>query len=255
MEEAMTQSVRSKGYLRDVPDGRDWMLDALVGAAPIPPLVDWSHHLEGIRDQGATSSCVGQAFATVLSVRAKIASVAVPPISALHIYALARRGEQPLVDGGCRPRDAANGMRLYGVCAEPRWPFDAGKVNDPLPWDTLQAGADAHVDGYYRVAGDGETRCAALRLALAQGFPIAFAQEVDTEFENYSDGILGPFTGPSEGGHYTALVGYGPGWFFGVNSWGTSWGKNGLYRISDARIGSDVCSDFYALTMTPGGIR
>jgi hypothetical protein len=246
---------RSRGYLRDVPDARDWTLDALVGAAPVPPLVDWSHHLEGIRDQGATSSCVGQAFATVLSVRAKIANVALPPISALHIYALARRGEQPLADGGCRPRDAANGMRLYGLCAEARWPFDAAKVNHPLPWDTLQAGADARVDGYYRVAGDGDARCASLRQALAHGFPIAFAQEVDAAFEDYSDGILGPFAGPSEGGHYTALIGYGPGWFFGVNSWGSGWGKSGLYRISDARVGSDVCSDFYALTMTPGGVR
>lgn len=246
---------RSKGYIRDVPDARDWTLERLVGAAPIPPLVDWSHCLDGIRDQGSTSSCVGQAFATVLSVRAKIAKLDVPAISALQIYALARRGELPLADGGCRPRDAANGMRIYGVCAEGRWPFDASKVNIPLPWDTLQAGADAHVEGYYRVMGDGDARCAALRQALAQGYPVAFAQEVDAAFEDYGDGILGPFVGPSEGGHYTALIGYGPGWFLGVNSWGTSWGKGGLYRISDARVGSDVCSDFYAVTVAPGGVR
>jgi hypothetical protein len=80
---------------------------------------------------------------------------------------------------------------------------------------------------------------------------------VDDAFQNYGGGVLGPFQGKSHGGHCTNLLGYSEadGWFLGLNSWGTGFGDGGFYRISEDRIGSDTCSDFYACSIAPRRIR
>ncbi len=243
--------MRGRGHIADVADERDWPISNLVGDVHVPAMVDLSKHVDHVRDQGATSSCVAQAFARAVHVRAGVEGIAIPFPSALEIYALARREDLPLVDQGSRPRAAASAMRELGVTAEARWPFDEGKVNDLPSWDVLQHSVDALVTGYYRIGGDGDERCRLVRQALAAGYPVPFALQVDQAFENYGNGILDRFSGANLGGHMTALIGYGPGWFLGINSWGTGWGDGGFFRTSDARIGEPTCTDFYALTVAP----
>jgi hypothetical protein len=255
--------VRGLGYIPDVPDLRDWqaeLLPDLAGAAQVPDSFEMTKFIDRVRDQLATSTCVGQADARFVHMRALFCGIQIPFPSALAIYTVARRDDPNLLDVGCRPRDAATGMRMFGLVAEERWPFDPAKVAGDaarVPWDVLTAGYDAKLDGYYRIGGSGEERCDFLRQALAAGYPIAYAQQVDDALNDYTGGVLGSFRGPSRGGHMTNLIGYSrkDGWFLGLNSWGTGWGEGGLYKISDERVGSDACSDFYACTVAPRRIR
>ena len=246
--------MRGRGHIPDIADERDWCVESLVGDAHVPAMVDLSKYVDHVRDQGATSSCVGQAFARAIHVRAGVEGITIPFPSALQIYALARREELPLVDQGSRPRAAASAMRELGVAAEAHWPFDEETVNELPPWDVLQGSVDALVTGYYRIGGEGDERCILVRQALAAGYPLPFALQVDRSFEDYTEGVIGGFAGESLGGHMTALIGYGPGWFLGINSWGPAWGDGGFFRISDARIGDSTSADFYALTVAPKGV-
>lgn len=251
----MSGEYRAKGHIQDKPDPRDFPIDKLLaahGPIGVPDSVDLSRFVDEVRDQTVTSSCVAQAFSRAIHVRAQVQGVPIPYPSALAIYALARAEQGgELLDMGCYPRDAATALSKRGVCAESHWPFDARQVNTQVPWDVLKIAADALVTGYYRVTGDGDDRCALVRTALAAGYPVAFATDVDHAFEDYDGrGEIGAFSGENLGGHMTCLVGYRPGAFLGINSWGT-WGDGGFYWMSDARIGSNVCSDFYALTVAP----
>jgi hypothetical protein len=243
------------GHREDPPDPRDYKVDTLLVGATLepPPSADLSRFVDRIRDQTITSSCVGQAFSRAVHVRAEVQGLGIPYPSALSIYTLARLEEgKDLLDVGCYPRNAATAMSKRGVCGESHWPFDEGRINDPVPWDVLQTSGDALVTGYYRVTGLGAERCALVRRALSSGYPVPYATQVDDQFEEYNGhGEIGAFQGPSHGGHMTCLIGYRPGAFLGVNSWGTGWGDDGFYWISDDRIGSSYCSDFYALTVAP----
>lgn len=245
---------RGLGYIQDEPDERDYDISTLVSASKrTPASVDLTPIVPPVRDQGTTSSCVGQALAMAIATRAKFETIYLDLPSPMHIYACARRDyANPLKDEGCRPRDAMEGLRHYGVCSEKRWPFDPKKINSYPPFDTFHAGADARVTGYYRISAVGAARCSQIRTALSKGHPVVFAQPVDAPFDGYTAGVIGevdPAT--NRGGHYTCLVGYGPSWFIGVNSWGLAWGNAGFYRVSDERIGSTYCTDFYCVSAVP----
>lgn len=248
------------GHLADLPDERDLRVERLLarrGPVGVPASVDLSAHVGQVRDQSITSSCVGQAFARAIHVRAGVEGKDLPFPSALAIYTLAREEERAgmLLDRGCYPRNAAKAISRRGVCGEQHWPFDADRVNGAVPWRVLQDSADALVDGYYRIGGIGADRCELVRSALAAGFPVPFATQVDHALEGYAGrGEIGAFRGPSLGGHMMCLIGYRPGAFLGVNSWGSGWGLRGLFWMTDERIGSESSTDFYALNLAPEGM-
>ena len=242
------------GHLRDPKDDRDWKIDKLLGAAAsTSDAIDWSQFVDHVRDQGQTESCVGQAFARAVHLRAAIAGSPIAFPSALAIYAFAR--DIPLQDQGCYPRMAAAGLTQMGVVSESRWPFDANQVNDEPPLDVAQHGADTSVaiDGYYRIDSSGAQRSADVRQALAAGYPVPFAQEIGDDFENYAGGVLDVHGGPILGGHMTCLVGFTPDYLIAINSWGPTWGESGFYRITDARLQSAIVSDLYALSVVVKG--
>lgn len=74
---------------------------------------------------------------------------------------------------------------------------------------------------------------AAIKQALMNG-PLQTTMSVYEDFMFYKSGVYKHVTGPMMGGHAVSLVGYddeGRYWI-GKNSWGTSWGEEGYFRIS-----------------------
>lgn len=72
---------------------------------------------------------------------------------------------------------------------------------------------------------------------IAQRGPISCFIEVTQNFEDYNGGIITQDGGSYLGGHIVEIGGYGvdpttrvPYWI-GRNSWGTSWGEDGWFRI------------------------
>lgn len=248
---------RKYGHIRDDNRRRSPSLMKLVKATTLPTTVDLSKYVEAIHDQGQVSCCVGMATARAIDMRAKIVGISNEPYpSELGIYAIARivarrNAKQALVDEGCMPADAAQGIALWGIEPEGAWPFDEAAVNLVPPLDVFIKSAAYHVQGFYAIESTGDQLCADIRQALAAGYPISFGQQVDQKFEDYVSGVMGPNTGPSLGGHMTNIVGYEPGnVFICLNSWGPAWGDVGFYRCSAERITTDAY-DFYAAHVAP----
>lgn len=251
-------TVRGLGAIADLPEHVDDDLrfrhvGALIGAGveSLPPSVDYSALVDTIPDQGSTSSCVGQAFATVLYLRAQIAGAPIARPSAKAIYDCARLLEQPniLADTGSRPRLAIQGLQEFGMVAEERWPLTDDNVNDVPPLDVFRAGLGAMLGGYYRIGGADVATLA--RSALSKGFPVFFAMPVDNAFLRISDGAV--YEGAREmvlGSHAMALVGYGEGWFRVANSWGASWGAGGFGRVADSVLNT-IAFDLLVPTVLP----
>jgi len=80
-----------------------------------------------------------------------------------------------------------------------------------------------------------------LRDALQEG-PLSVAMSVPNSFFSYNGGIYKYTGGHYEFGHAVLLVGYDDNLqcFKAKNSWGTSWGENGYFRISYDDVSSTV---------------
>lgn len=253
--------------LGHIPDLDEHVVDDLVhrhvgkllGAAPIgvPAELDHSSLLEHVPDQGGTSSCVGQAFATSIYLRAKAAGHPILRPSPKAIYDGARLYDdayRPLVDMGSRPRAAVLAMQTYGLVDEARWPLTEENVNDPPTLDVYAHGLGAMLAGYYRIAS-GEGAAVLLRQALAQGFFPAFAMNVDADYEELAPGVVyDGLRGPILGGHMQCLCGYGQGYFTVAGSWGPSFADRGFARVSDSFVESSDVSDLLVPTVVPAHI-
>lgn len=242
---------RPLGYLPDPP------LAPRVGGRgimrltdPAPPKYDALLPLLGTPfDQGSTSSCVAQAAAKCIEVSTRLAGAPIIP-SRRAIYAMGRvRGGDiafRLSDVGTIPSAAVTAMDDWGVLAETEWPWNEN-VNEPLPWDIIQAATSARVMGWEKLdATEGS-----VKHALASGYPVMFAMPVDEAYENYSGGVYERLSGPELGGHMQTLVGYDGAVMNVLNSWGTSWGDSGQSLILSSFLFSGACSDFYALEACP----
>ena len=248
---------RGYGHLRDAADERDRHVGQLLGAVtpgvPLPKAIDRSVYLDGVQDQGPTSSCVGQAIASAAFLVGAIAGKPIARPSALAIYALARELDAPkedLVDLGCAPRSALKACASFGLCASTRWPFDAGKVDEPLSWDVLQHAIDGRLTGYYR--SDTGDVALQLRTAISLGHIPIFGMPVDLSYEQWDgSGVYAGLAGEVLGYHAQAIIGYDGADFLVLNSWGRSWGADGIARIDGAFVAGPDCFDRWVLTVTP----
>ena len=248
----------SCGWLPDPHDARDWnaaAMPGLSGGVIMPATVDMSSHVDTIRDQGLAEECVAQAIARCLHMRASIEGrrILYPSTRALYYAArLLETGDHSrITNRGSYPRLALDAASKIGLCAESRWPPNPHTIDVPPSWDCAQHAIDARVDGYYRVMGDGEFRLDTMRRCLAAGQPLHVGFTVDKQLYDLGDGILGPLGEPTGGRHAMAVIGYQPGWFLVVNSWGRSWGFGGYGRISDERMGAADTGDIWAFRVGP----
>lgn len=223
-----------KGARRSPHDARDWPLHR-IGATSVrvPDAVNRDNLVKLVTDQSITSSCVGQACARAWYTRAVLqGDINVEYPAPFAIYGVALAAEMvdpngPLLDNGTYPRLGLKAMADVGVVAMNRW-NDVGRVTERLPWEILRESSDRRGVRFARVDGQAE-----MRRALASGFPLVVAFDVDQSFEDYRGGVWTGMRGRSLGGHCTTLIGYDVGKFRGVNSWAETWGEHGLYWISD----------------------
>jgi hypothetical protein len=233
------------GFPDDTPSTKQ-----LFGARPLAmpysamellPFVDY------IRDQKQTSSCVGQALARIIHIRAQMQLFLLGLLTnalfpaALALYALARQmvlgGDHSLPDDGSYPGKALLAASRYGLVPEERYPFNERVVTQAVPLDVLEGGQAALFQGFYRIDSEGSALVEDCKQALAKGYPFMMALQVDDVFDQCnSDTPLGPPTGKIHGGHMVAIIGYSGNNFLMVNSWGTTWGFNGFAWLTAEAI-------------------
>jgi C1A family cysteine protease len=252
------------GHLKDPHDARDWQANGLLGAARnLPSEASLEPFVRHVRDQGATESCVGNALAQAADVRLNRLGFSAPPVSALAIYTMARDlaridASEPIVDQGSYARLAFKAARSNGFVSEERWPLSQDHVNDELPWDVLQAGSAFKVASWYRIASSGPSRAQEVCNAIAQGWPVIFAAQVDQPFMDFVGKGRVPMYDPAQavGGHMLCLVGYatdGPSKAFRVvNSWGEGWGDHGFFWADEGWVTADTVDDVYVVQIAGG---
>lgn len=236
-----------------------------TSAMGLRAFIDW------IRDQGMTETCVGQATARAIHLRAcqqlqdhaELPNDRMPAFpSALAIYQLAvqAEGEEHFGDNGADPAKAMDALAVKGIPREDTYPFpeldelgnpkDKEAVTRNVPLDVLESASDYKLGDYFLIDSDPEHSPDDVRHALAQGFPVTIAVDVDRAFNDYDGrGVLGPPTGKTYGGHDIILFGYEGDWFWGINSWGAGWGDHGLFRISAAAVAA--ASDKFVIEVVP----
>lgn len=236
-------------------------LEDLIGTptSPVVDELDLSKKLDKIPNQGRTSSCVGQAFATSLYLLGQTQDKPIPRPSAKLIYDDARAEDQPYVrlgDYGSRPLAAIRCLVEQGMVPEADWPiiFEEGgrsNINDRPPLGIYQKALGYKVGGYYRIPG-GYGAARAVRLALAHGFVPVFAMPVDEEYQNWDGGIYTGRSGTSLGGHMQSTCGYGDGFIRVASSWGEEHGDDGIVLIADSYFESGEVTDIIVPTLVPG---
>lgn len=211
-------------------------------------------------DQGETESCVGHALARAILMaalrdRLKVADrnpdvmlLAEPePPSRRAIYTLARvwdrKGkDDELLDEGSSPWAALRAMRDLGVPHERAFPWEAERVNEEVDlqlaldsWEHKVAQTGLIVASQGHVGDE-------VALALSRGYFPCIDLDVDAGLDNHL-GILplGPAQGAVRGSHYVVCVGYetqrgGDRVYWILNSWGASWGRQGLGLLHASRV-------------------
>lgn len=222
---------RPLGWRKDKYDGRDYLHRRL---AVIPDSVDLSPYLPEVRDQGQVGSCVGFGIGGNITATAKQQGVYSEWFSPTWIYNGARFIEGTLnEDAGAYPRDGFEWLISKGGLLEHFWPYDPTKLDKtPPPSDLNPEAAKYPVAAYYRVTGGADGICSALAAGhlVSIGTPW-FMPWVDIG----ADGVLPEINARSQlvGGHETCLYGYDKTKkvFYGMNSWGREWGRNGYYTM------------------------
>ena len=184
------------------------------------------------RDQKTTQSCVGQALARIVHLRAcqQLADLGTARHadfpSALALYKLALQmvagGDRKLVDEGSYPGKALLAAAKYGVVKESVYPFTDSPdlVTEPLPLDVFKEAHAALFQGFYRIDSEGTDLVLDCKQALSRGFPFMMAVQVDDAFENCVDETpIGPPKGHIHGGHMIPVLGYEGDKFLILNSW------------------------------------
>ncbi|XP_076002484.1 dipeptidyl peptidase 1 [Genypterus blacodes] len=221
-------------------------------AAALPECWDWRdvrgvNFLSPVRNQASCGSCYSFATMGMLEARLRIQTnnSDTSVLSPQQVVSCSQYSQG--CDGGF-PYLIGKYIQDFGIADESCFPYVAKDTPCGVPQKcgrvyTVEYG---YVGGFY--GGCSET---AMMLELVKNGPMAVAFEVYPDFMTYKEGIY-HHTGLSDAvnpfeltNHAVLLVGYGrchmTGQKFWIvkNSWGTTWGEDGFFRI---RRGSDECS-------------
>lgn len=249
----MTKRVGSYGWIPDIPDARDRMLQLPRKAGALPASVDLRAQCPAVYDQGQLGSCTANAIAGAIEFdqrKQKLADPFTP--SRLFIYYNERVMENSVgSDAGAQIRDGIKSVAGEGVCSETLWPYVEDKFTTRPGAPCYKVARTHPAVDYSRVAQD----AGQLKACLAAGFPFVFGITVYESFETdevaHSGAVPMPQTSETAlGGHAVMAAGYDDASqrFLVRNSWGSDWGLGGYFTIPYAYLGDEnLASDFWTI--------
>lgn len=190
-----------------------------------------------VEQQGAPNSCVAHAVTSALE-----ATLGVSDLSRLFVYWNARSyAGQTSFDAGCQPRNAVRGIANLGAPLELFFPYDTSKITMKPPVDAYNAaiGLKSRIKAYQSV-----TSLTAMKSALSQGLPVAFAFSVPDTFVSITkfSGVQPMFTSTTRwlGSHAAVACGFddASATVLCRNSFGPTWGNQGYFTMPYAWFAS-----------------
>ena len=186
-----------------------------------------------VLDQGKEGACTGFGLATVINHLLKERGE-VRTVSARMIYEMAKKCDEWEGEdySGSSCRGAVRGWNNMGVCSAELAPYSAGETSWQLTIDQAKDARKTTLGAYYRVS----KRLSDYHAALNEVGILYASARVHGGWkrsEVVNDEI--PYESNSLGGHAFAIVGYNNKGFYVQNSWGSTWGNNGvaLWRYED----------------------
>jgi hypothetical protein len=207
-----------------------------------PAHMDWRNQMgenfiTSVKNQGSCGSCWAFAVVAVMEAMNNVENSAA---YSQGYFADQNLGldlsEQFLVScagaGGCDggyTDEAADFIKKHGIAKEEFLPYVA--ADSPCNPDPGWIGQIYSLEDWGYVTQGVENR-EAIYNALQNG-PITLYLVVYSDLYNYVSGVYEYTYGDIEGGHAVLLVGYDKGGNYWIckNSWGTSWGENGYFKI------------------------
>jgi len=230
------------GCLPETPDQR--VEKPVIAPDQLPSSFDWrnkdgANWMTSVKDQGSCGSCV--AFATIGAfesvIRIKENNPYLPvDLSEQHIFSCGGGS----CEGGWYISAALDYLQEYGAPDEPCFPYQAA---DAPCWESCD---------------DWQERAKKIRnwfwlsdnRWILKGYltrsPLIARMDIYEDFYYYSGGVYEHTWGDLEDGHAVVIVGYNDSescWIC-KNSWGSSWGENGYFRIKYGECGIEDCVAF-----------
>ncbi len=247
------------GWIPDLPDHRDKLLQLPTGQAPtLPDKVNLAkQHNFRVLDQSYLGSCVAHAISSAI----EFAQATRPndpnvpdfiendrkfPISRLFLYYEARRAIGTLAeDSGCYIRDALRAAYNVGAPRETGWKYVEGRFTEQPPKHSYRSAPYHKITSYISVP----VSVQGLKIALSSGKPVVFGISVFDSFMHDRRGNI-PFPSMSDGylgGHAMLCTGYDDATqrFNFLNSWGEGWGTKGYGTIPYNYLGNPRLGDDY----------
>lgn len=232
------KSIRSYGWIPDVPDRRDFQLvtHRSFGAMPQPDEVNLSltSFSPPIYDQGYYNSCTGNSWVRMFRFVHRMLGLGDIDPSRLFPYNEARKMEKTLrLDCGAQIRDVIAVGRKLGVCLEPQFPYTKANLKRLPSTKALKTAKTHRTTGDYRINNLNE-----MLQCLADGYPFIFGFTVYYSFESQVMAKSGIMTMPLPGegrvgAHAVTAEGYNKktGMLLIANSWGVNWGQTGFFQM------------------------
>ncbi|MGA7914550.1 MAG: C1 family peptidase [Candidatus Acidiferrales bacterium] len=247
----------SYGWVRDLPDQRDFMFAAPVAnMAALPPNKDLRPGCpKEVYDQGQLGSCTANAIAGALEFdQIKQADPTIFTPSRLFIYYNERVIEGTVsTDSGAQIRDGIKCVGQIGACPETDWAYDITKFAQKPPAPAFQDAKLGKALQYQRVP----QVLSQMKGCLASGYPFVFGFTVYESFESDQVAKTGVAPMPAQGekvlgGHAVLAVGYDDASqrFIVRNSWGPVWGMGGYFTFPYAYLtDANLSDDFWTVRL------
>jgi C1A family cysteine protease len=271
---------RGMGWLRDLPDNRDYttdhariqpQLEAIGVAHPeevtLASSVDLRAYCSPVEDQGALGSCTANATVGLVEYFERRAHGRFIDASRLFLYKSTRDLLHWTGDTGAFLRSTMGALALFGVPPEEYWPYSIPSFDiEPSSFCYSFAGNYKAIS-YYRLDPTGTpppVLLTRIKANVAQGLPPVYGFTVYSSISQAATTGEIPFPAAGEhtiGGHAMLVVGYDDGLkitnhtsgasttgaLIVRNSWGTAWGDHGYGYLPYEYVTLRLAADFWSL--------
>ena len=179
-----------------------------------------------VLDQGKEGACTGFALAAVIN-RLLAERNEERTVSARMLYEMAKKFDEWEGEGyaGSSCRGAVRGWKNMGVCSEKLAPYEDSETNWHLTIEQAKDARKTTLGAYYRVS----KRLPDYHAALNEVTVLYASARVHDGWRrcNTVNGEI-PHRSAPLGNHAFAIVGYNHKGFYVQNSWGETWGNDGV---------------------------
>ncbi|MBF0459632.1 MAG: fibronectin type III domain-containing protein [Nitrospirae bacterium] len=240
-------------------------LTPLALGATLPSSLDWRNNsgnwVTSVKDQGNCGSC--WAFATTAALESYTLKKGNTPGKDNNTPYSLDLSEQVMVS--CSGAGSCNGgyidqastfLHSTGEPVESCYAYTATNGSCSSACATRTSAADTINSWQWVTTSASAANVDTLRNALNTYGPLVVTMNVYYDFFYYNSGIYSYVSGAYEGGHAILLVGYNDDqkYFIVKNSWGSSWGEKGYFRIAYSEVSSVTQFGAYTIAYPQQGI-